>query len=207
DTARYDAVVMLDSSAADLAPTIARYVATGGGLVVDGSALALEPLRALAPARASDRLPGRILLAEDSVTPRDLPLRALTAVRLDAITLERQAAGPALAARRAGMGRVLAVGYDESWRWRMLGGNGGVAAHRRWWSSAVGSVAPERSRMSSAPGDAAPLASLVSALGAPSNAVEGRARATGSALPLMLLLLIAACLLVETASRRFRGER
>jgi hypothetical protein len=207
DTARYDAVVMLDSSAADLAPAIARYVVTGGGLIVDGSALALEPLRALAPARAGDRLPGRILLAEDSVTPRDLPLRALTAVRLDAITLERQAAGPALAARRAGLGRVLAVGYDESWRWRMLGGNSGLSAHRRWWSTAAGSVAPERSSVPSASGDAAPLASLVTALGAPSNAVESGVRARRNGLPLIPLLLIAACLLAETASRRFRGER
>jgi hypothetical protein len=167
----------------------------------------MEPVRALAPARAGDRLPGRILLAEDSVTPRDLPLRALFSLRSDAVTLERQPAGPALAARRAGMGRVLAVGYDESWRWRMLGGTSGLAAHRRWWSSAVGSVAPERSGAAPAGGDAAPLASLVSALGSPSNPVESSPHSARNPLPLILLLIIAACLLAETASRRFRGER
>ncbi|HEY5441689.1 MAG TPA: hypothetical protein VIJ90_10450 [Gemmatimonadaceae bacterium] len=207
DTARYDVVVALDSSAADMAPAIARFVAQGGGLIAAGSALALAPLRAIAPARAGDRLPGRILLADDSVTPRDLPLRPFSAMRPDAVTLERQAAGPALAARRAGMGRVLAVGYDESWRWRMLGGATGLAAHRRWWSGAAGSVAPERSGAIPRGGDASPLASLVSALGAPSTSVASNNQPARNPLPLILMILVAACLLAETASRRFRGAR
>src|SRR5258707_512993 len=38
DTARYDVVVALDSSASDLAPSIARFVGTGGGLVAAGGA-------------------------------------------------------------------------------------------------------------------------------------------------------------------------
>ena len=207
DTARYDAVVALDESAADMATILVQFVAMGGGAVVGGRALAIEPLRALVPAHAGDRLPGRILLADDSVRPRDLPLRPLSAMRADGVMLERQQAGGALAARRAGMGRVLAVGYDESWRWRMLGGESGLAAHRRWWSGAVGSVAPERSSASPAGGDAAPLASLVSALGGPSDAASLADEPRRNALPLILLMLIAVCLLAETASRRFRGER
>lgn len=207
DTARYDAVVALDSSAVDLAPAIARFVIQGGGLVAEGSALSLEVFAAFAPARAGDRIPGRILLAEDTVTRRELPLRPLAALRPDAIALERQSAGPSLAARRAGLGRVLAVGYDESWRWRMLGGNSGLSAHRAWWSSAVGSVAPDHVMPVAPSGSAAPVAALVSALGPPSTAVQGVAREPRDPLPMILLVVIATALLAETGSRRFRGAR
>jgi hypothetical protein len=209
DTARYDAVVALDSSAADLAPAIARFVRTGGGLVAAGSATTLDALRPLLPARAGARRPGRILLDADSVTRADLPLRPLLAVGDDAVPLERESVGLATAVRRAGSGRVLAVGYDESWRWRMLGGAGGAAAHRAWWSRLVGLVAPEREVVghTAAPADAAPLAALVGALGPPSPASTARRDGGSDALPLALLALLAAALLAETASRRFRGAR
>ena len=207
DTARYDAVLALDSSAADLAPAIARFVSEGGGLVAEGSALSLDALRALVPAHGGERLPGRILLAEDTVTRRDLPLRPLTALRSDAMTLERQAAGPSLVARRAGMGRVLAIGYDESWRWRMLGGASGLTAHRRWWSAAVGSVSPEHEVTVAANASAAPVAALVSALGPSSAAAASRTPDSHNPLPLLLMLPVAAALLAETGSRRFRGAR
>ena len=205
DTSRYDVVIALDSSAADFGQAIARFVGQGGGLVASGDALGIESIRALAPGRAGARLPGRILLAGDSVRPRDLPLRPLTLTRTDAITLDRQPAGSALIARRAGMGRVLAVGYDESWRWRMLGGASGLAAHRRWWSAAAGSVARERGNVQAVGDDAAPLASLVAAFGKPSPSATPAARGGRASLPFLLLVLIAGCLLAETASRRFRG--
>ncbi len=207
DTARYDVVVALDSSAADLAPAIARFVSEGGGLVAEGSALSLDALRTIAPARAGERMPGRILLAEDTVTRRDLPLRPLSALRSDAIALERQAAGPSVAARRAGMGRVLAIGYDDSWRWRMLGGVSGLAAHRRWWSAAAGSVSPDHAAVAEANGSAAPVAALVSALGRPAAPTREVPRDTRNPLPWMFLLIVAAALLAETGSRRFRGAR
>ena len=208
DTARYDVVVALDSSAADLAPAVARFVGTGGGLVAAGSATSLDALRGVLPARAGARLPGRILLDTDSVTPAALPIRPLTALRSDALALERHPAGVASAVRRAGPGRVLAIGYDESWRWRMLGGASGLPAHRAWWSRMVGLVAPEReSRGSTSGAEAAPVAALVSTLGPPTIAVVPPASRSTDALPLWLLALISAALLAETASRRFRGAR
>jgi hypothetical protein len=207
DTARYDAVVALDSTASDLAPAIARFVANGGGLVAGAEALDLAPLRTLVPARAGDRRPGRILLAEDTVTPRDHPLRALPGRRVDAIALTREAAGVTRAVRRAGLGRVMAIGYDDSWRWRMLGGTSGVDAHRRWWSGAVGSVAAERADSVVARADGAPLASLVAALGPAASAETAPQQPLRDPLPLTLLVVAMTCLLAETASRRFRGER
>ena len=208
DTARYDAVVALDSSAVDLAPAIARFVAQGGGLVAAGSALGLAPLRSDLPARAGDRRPGRILLDGDTLGRADLPLRPLVAVRADAVPLERQPAGLATAVSRAARGRVAAVGYDESWRWRMQGGAAGEAAHRAWWSRMVGLVAPERSvhgDAASATVDAAPTAALVAALGPPSSAAASASAPASSPRPLALLMLIVVALLAETASRRFRG--
>ena len=208
DTARYDAVIALDSSAADFGGAIAHFVAQGGGLVVVGDAMSIDALRSLVPAQAGARRVGRILLAEDTVTPPDLPVRPLSELQRDALTLEKEPSGVTLVARRAGMGRVLAVGYDDTWRWRMLGGNSGLSAHRAWWSRAVGSVAPEREGAPMAQdGDAAPRAALADALGAPSTSSVAATRAAIDALPLALFTMIALALLAEIASRRFRGAR
>lgn len=209
DTARYDVVVALDSTAADLAPAITRFVAQGGGVIVAGSALDIGALRTLVPARAGDRRPGRILLDGDTLTRGDLPMRPLVGARVDAVSLERQPAGLVVAIRRAGRGRVAAVGYDESWRWRMQGGSAGEAGHRAWWSRMSGLVAPEReasaARGGSMSGDQAPRAALISALGPPSSAVARAERPLSNRLPLAMLVLALAALLAETASRRFRG--
>lgn len=208
DTSRYDVVVALDSTAADLASAIARFVANGGGLVATGSATSLEALRRALPARAGARKPGRILLDADSVTRADLPIRPLADMRRDALAIERQSSGIAVAVRRAGAARAIAVGYDDTWRWRMLGGASGPAAHRAWWSRTVGLVAPEHDvAPPAAAGDAAPLASLVSRLGPASTSPTRAATAGSDALPLLLLVLLSLALLAETASRRFRGER
>jgi hypothetical protein len=190
-----------------MAPAIVRFVAQGGGLIAAGGALEVDQFGRLAPARAGQRHPGRILLADDSVTTRDLPLRPLSLARSDAIPLQREQPGVTLAARRAGMGRVLAIGYDESWRWRMLGGSTGLAAHRRWWSSAAGSVAPARESSTPATGDGAPLASLISVLGPPSSPEKTSNQRSRNSMPIILLIIASACLLAEIASRRFRGAR
>jgi len=210
DTTRYAVVVALDSSARDLAGALGRFVADGGGLVLAGDAMALPAMGALAPARARERQPGRILLDADSVTPADLPLRALTALRGDAVLLDAVPGGSALAVRRAGTGRVASVGYDETWRWRMLGGTSGLAAHRAWWSRTVGLVAPDRAAQGPPATQAAPLAALVEALGASTPVRSGRtvpSVPSREPLPLVLLAAIVAALLAETASRRFRGAR
>lgn len=209
DTARYDVVIALDSTAADLAGAVTRFAAQGGGVIAVGSALDVAALRAIAPASAGERRPGHILLEGDTLTRADLPLRPLGKVRADAVVLERQPAGIAAAIRRAGRARVASVGYDESWRWRMQGGVSGAAAHRAWWSRMAGLVAPAREGMrepiDATSNAAAPRAALVDALGPASGTPAATALSASARLPLVLLLIVAALLLAETASRRFRG--
>lgn len=209
DTSRYDVVIALDSTAADLSGSIARFIGEGGGVIVAGSALDLGALRGIVPARAGDRRPGRILLQGDTLTRSDLPLRPLIAARSDAVVLERQPAGPVVAVRRAGRGRAAAVGYDETWRWRMQGGAAGEAAHREWWSRMTGLVAPERAaslaRSAAASANAAPRAALVAALGPASSASDVAPGSPSNRLPLASLLIVVIALVAETASRRFRG--
>lgn len=211
DTARYDLVIALDSTASELAAAIPRFVAQGGGLIASAGALEIGAVRQLVPARAATRRPGRILLEGDTITRAALPLRPLVAVRSDAVVLERQPGGVAVAIRRAGRGRVAAVGYEETWRWRMQGGVAGEAAHREWWSRMAGLVAPHRAdtltNAASLRADAVPRAALVAALGPASSTGDAVERPASNHLPLALLVVALIALLAETASRRFRGAR
>jgi hypothetical protein len=82
----------------------------------------------------------------------------------DAVVLESRDGVAMIAARRLDAGRVMQVGYDETWRWRMAGGDESTAAHREWWSRLVAAVAyaplvPRESRPTTI--DETPLASLV----------------------------------------------
>ena len=47
----------------------------------------------------------------------------------------RATAASSLAARRAGAGRVVQLGYDETWRWRLAGSGDAPTAHRDYWST------------------------------------------------------------------------
>jgi len=210
DTARTAAVVVLDSSAATHGRAIARFVRDGGGLVMTSEAtVAIPALAELAPGAAGALARG-VEPGADSVDRAALPLRAVTALRGGAVALERRGASVAVAARRVDAGRVAQVGYADTWRWRMSGGDGGAAAHRRWWSALVASVAylPTVPAMPVESTDAAPLAAMVGALGDPAAAPP---RASDRA-PLepprtLLLAVVVSLLLAEWLSRRLRGAR
>jgi hypothetical protein len=151
---------------------------------------------------------------------RGLTLRAAVRLKADAVPLERQDDRVAAVARRVGSGRVVLLGYVDTWRWRMLGGDGGPAAHRAWWSRVVSSVAyaPRLARdgvttsgaalpaADSLP-DAAPYAHAVAALGAPLASSPVAAAAEARELPWWIFVLVAGALLAEWASRRLRGAR
>ena len=184
DSARYAVVVIPDSMAVDAA-ALTAFVRRGGGLVLGGDALRVPALAALRPARV---VAVRGAIAGALLT--DAPRRGLDAWELspaaDAVVLAMDAGDhahdePALLARRVGAGRVVAMPYRESWRWRMQGTDDGAAGHRSWWhgavsaavsttaSAAVNSLSPSVTSPAVAdalPGDAAPYADLVARAGA-----------------------------------------
>ena len=128
------------------------------------------------------------------------------------IALERRSDGIALAAKRIGAGRVIQVGYDDSWRWRMAGANGSERAHREWWSRIVSAVAyvsgqPRQPRAATATAvESAPLARLIDRLGPPRAEPPGKPT-RGPIDARVLLAIIMILLIAEWGSRRLRGMR
>jgi hypothetical protein len=223
DTSRVAAVIAIDSTVAPLAPMLERFVRSGGGLVLAGSASAPATVARLAVGRPGVRTrpPTR---APDTVRLGSTGFYPVTSVTDDAVVLERRADGVVMAARRVGAGRVVQVGYDDSWRWRMAGAPGAEAAHRAWWSRVVSSVAyepsvvrdngtamgrsrPGRSGFVAAlgPTGAAPVAHLTASHGPPRpEAPRMPARSIDRRILLMLIIVL---LLSEWASRRLRGVK
>ena len=204
DTAHVAAIVAIDSSIEALGPVVRRFVEQGGGIVLAGSAAGARVVSPLAAGSVGPRA-RRNVAANDTIGLGTTGYFPVASVRDDAVALERRASGVAVAARRIGAGRVLQVGYDDSWRWRMAGGPGSVAAHRDWWSRVVSSVAyaPVTANTQSRTFDA-PVASLFGKLGPPRPApVSSR----GTVDPRLMLALILLLLLVEWTSRRLRGLR
>ncbi|HEX3867051.1 MAG TPA: hypothetical protein VHV78_09870 [Gemmatimonadaceae bacterium] len=210
DTSRIAAIVVVDTAIQSLGPAIEQFVRSGGGLVLAGPSGASPALAPLAPGVVGERVRPSVE-PTDTISLGGTGFYPVSGVRRDAIVLDRRPLGIAMAARRVGAGRVLQIGYDDSWRWRMAGGPGSEAAHREWWSRVVGSVAYvppappsaiEAATMSS--GESAPLANLVGRVGM-ARAVAG-SRATSSLVdPRLLITLMMICLLAEWTSRRLRG--
>jgi hypothetical protein len=205
DTARHAAVIVLRAPSVATAAAIARYARGGGGVILSGAA-ATGALGDIAPGRVGPRTrPASVAFADNA--PRQA-LGFLSIVpRPDAIVLEERGGRVAAAARRIERGRVLQVGYDDSWRWRLAGGAHAVEAHRAWWTAMVASVAYRAAGplAREVPDEDAPLARVVDALGpsreAPSLATEARWVPS----PWLLFAIISALLVAELASRRLRG--
>jgi hypothetical protein len=136
----------------------------------------------------------------------------VTSLASDAVALESRESAVTVAARRVDAGRVVQSGYDETWRWRMAGGDEAAAAHREWWSRLVAAVAyapiVARPVASDAAIDETPLASLIDALG-PASTFDAAAVPTrdGTRTTRSLFALVVGALLLEWASRRLRGVR
>lgn len=204
DTSRIAALIAVDSTAASLGgAALERFVREGGGLVLVGTAGSSRAVSALTPGTLGPR-------ARPAALPRDTiglggtgfyPVRTLAA---SAAALERRDGVIAIAARRFGAGRVVQVGYDDTWRWRMAGGPGSVAAHREWWSRVVGSIAyvPGDARTYHDRGADAPLAHLVARVGAARPAPSARGRSVDHRILMALIMIL---LSLEWGSRRLRG--
>jgi hypothetical protein len=208
DTARTATVIALDSTAGQEATSIARFVRNGGGLVMTAEAAMSRPaFAAMSAGEAGPVIPAALAESGDSLTRVGLALRPL-APRADAVPLERRDRSVAVAARRVGAGRVVQLGYGDTWRWRMSGGDSGVVAHRRWWSGLVAAVAhaPITARETTLRVlDPAPFAATVQAIGPP-RSLGATQRADGPIRPgTGALWITLALLLTEWTSRRLRG--
>jgi hypothetical protein len=217
DTARYSAVVALDSTASPYATRIGEYVRSGGGLILGLTAASLDQMRPLrAGGVTGSSTPATAASAASLAT---LPLAPIAPLSNDAIALQRRSSATAIAARRVGAGRVVQVGYQATWRWRMTGGDESVRDHRTWWSGLVSGVAyaPALPRAATSPLesekaaqsviDEAPVASLVAVVGPQSLSISGLASVRGPAnTRVWVFVVLAVALIGEVASRRSRGE-
>ena len=206
DTARYSAVIVVDSSAASQGAAIARFVRAGGGAVIAGTAVRVPALRALLPGAPGAVVPERPATRGDSAARLQLALTPVVGLRDDAVSLEQRAGHVAVAARRVGRGRVLQVGYADTWKWRLAGDAEPVDEHRRWWARAVSAVAfsPAHALPAGDPLDPAPMTSLVDALGMPGGAADAPP-ADRPDVDAWLFALCLATLLGEWSSRRLRA--
>jgi hypothetical protein len=211
DTARYSALIVLDSGVAT-AREVMRFTGQGGGVLVAGDAMRDPQMLSLMPARVSDDRPA---IAGALLT--DQPRRGLRAFHLraaaTAAVIEREGTEPVVVAARRGVGRIAVSGFRETWRWRMEGRDESADAHRQWWSDLVGLVAFSTDTVralhgSRWPGDVAPMADLIARIGAPSvvAAPMTTARAASASRVLWLLVALATvALLTEWTLRRLRG--
>jgi hypothetical protein len=210
DTSRYSAVVALDGAASPYTDRIIDFARSGGGVVLSpaGAALdAMAPLRAGAVSRATTE--ARAIQASGSVNLATLALAPITSFQKNAVSLEKRGGAVAIAARRIGAGRALQLGYEDTWRWRMGGGEGAVRDHRMWWTRLVSSVAyaPRVPRaVAATPVDEAPTASLVAAIGPRVQETNvANLASSKSHWMIWLFLLVSLALIGEIASRRMRG--
>lgn len=212
--ARHAAAIVLDTASLRReAAALARFLRDGGGVILAGEAAAgtAPALRPLLGARVIALEPPETRSFAGHEPTHALPLHALGELRDDAVLLADREGAPAIVARRVGAGRLIQLGYAETWRWRMEGEGRPVEEHRAFWSGLVGQVAAAtwtpRSDLSEASARASstlPLTELVDALGPAQPAVDG-ARTARVTLPAWLGLVILLALLAEWASRRARG--
>jgi len=210
DTTRYSAVIALDAAASPYANRIIEFARTGGGVVLAPQAASLDamaPLRAGELGRATSG--ARAIQTGGSVTLSTLALAPITSLRSDAIPLEKRAGAVSIAARRIGAGRALQLGYEDSWRWRMAGGEEAIRGHRAWWTGLVSSAA-SAPRIPRATGtistDEAPMIGLVAAIGSGTSAALSNPAGKPADMRAWLFVLLALGLTGEVASRRLRGS-
>ena len=205
DTASYGAVIVIDSVSPIDAGVITRFVNEGGGLLASGPGVRHPSLRGLLP-RQSGEIPG-VLGGLQGPYPRSgLNTRALVSFERN-VVFERRNGAVIVSALRVGSGRVVAAGYDDTWRLRMVPADERApVAHREWWSSMAGNVVQTRLvPRETPPVDEAPHASTVAALGAPLPPRQPPDDASPFPWDALLAAAGAVALLGEWLSRRLRG--
>jgi len=216
DTSRYAAIVVLDSIANRFSAQLARYVKDGGGVIALGAAAGLPQLAPILPAAVVDppTLPGAFAQDLPGGPRSALALEPLGKLKNGAAVLETRASAGrqviAAAAWQLGQGRVVQIGYDDTWRWRLAGAEADpVLAHREWWATLVSSVAyaPRVQLKTDTLLEPTPLASFIGSLGHSSPELPGLARRLADnprLIPILFAVLLAA-FLAEWTSRRLRA--
>ena len=214
---RHAIVVLLPGAPASVMATLPTFLRAGGGVVIVGDAARIAGVVAL---RAG--APGATISGQAGAEAGDEPRRGLDLVPIGTLTagsvpLEFRDGRVAVAARRFGAGRVIQVGYDNSWLWRMAGDDASPSAHRRWWSALLSGIVAQRAPVSRVVTtaetdtfDAAPVAALARDVGLPTiggSAVASAASPSlAAALDLRWLLATAVLSLVASWTlRRWRG--
>jgi hypothetical protein len=208
DTSRVAAVVAIDTAVQSLGAALERFVRSGGGLVLAGPASLAAAVAPLRPGSLDARTRPSTL-PTDTIGLGATGFYPVTALKADGVALERRAGAIAAAARRVGAGRVLQIGFDDTWRWRMAGGPGSEIAYGDWWARAVASVAYSPAAapsLTNEPAASAPTAHLIDRLG-PSRRITADQVPRSPLDRRLLLALIMILLLAEWSSRRLRGLR
>jgi hypothetical protein len=105
------------------------------------------------------------------------------------------------------MGRVVQIGFAETWRWRLQGPAGAINDHRNWWLHLVAQVARVSRPGLDMPGDPAPYTDLIDVAGFPSAAPSIAKPLSGGSSEIVWMLALMTLLLAEWTSRRLRGAK
>ena len=218
---RHAIVVVLPGAPSSITAALPDFVRAGGGVVIVGDAARLASLAAIRAGAPGLTIAGEAG-AEASDAPRDgLDLVPIATLAAGSVVLEVRDGRTAMAARRVGAGRVVQVGYENSWLWRMAGDDDAPVAHRRWWTSVMSGLVPLAAPVQRGVADAehdtldaAPVAALARDLGLPPVRAESLAAVEGRTLTAAilerldvrwLLLAIVLSLVASWTLRRWRG--
>lgn len=210
DTARYSFVVAMDSVIRRYADQLPRYVGRGGGLIVLGEASSVPGLGSLLPARWGIPTRPTDFRPQTADDPRrSFALGDLYNLKDGALALEMRDDDVAIAGWRVGDGRVIQIGYLDTWRWRMAGlDDDAVESHRLWWAALASGVAyaPRFDRAVSDEVEPTPRATLIETIGAPAPAeLELASMLDDPRLLPWAFGALLGLLFLEWTSRRLRG--
>ena len=213
---RHSVVVVLPGTPPSAIAVLPAFVRNGGGLVIIGAAArsaGLASLRAGSPGATTE---GEVGAESGTDARHGLDLVPVAALAEGGVALERRDGNVAVAARRVGAGRVVQVGYENSWLWRMAGNDEAPVAHRRWWNAILSGVVPLSAPISRVQldaehdtVDAAPVAALARDLDVPvvhASRVTTISRSLVASLdPRWLLALAVLALVASWTLRRWGG--
>ncbi len=203
DTAHYAAVIALDESAATRATAIASFVKSGGGLVLSDLAArsgAFASLRVSAPGGAP-----HTSISSDTITHAEAAFSPILPSG-NSVPLEERGGNVAVAAKRVDFGRVVQLGFNDTWKWRMQGGAESVSEHRTWWSNTLSqAVRSRRVTVDYAQSDPSPYTNLIDIAGHPVAPASPSQPLSQHSNEMLWLTVIGVLLFGEWASRRLRG--